>query len=173
MYLRRKIVFDKLIFMRLKFLKIVLLFLVVMLNAQLKENTFYKVSKISDGDTFYVKTENSEKFKIRLIGIDAPESVNWGKKKKIQTFGYESKMYLRTFLYHKKVRLEFDVTKLDFYGRTLAYVYLEDGTFLNKNLVENGYAKVYTFPPNVKYVEVFKKAEKLARSKKLGLWKMN
>jgi hypothetical protein len=61
--------------MKLKFLKIVSLFLVVMLNAQLKENTFYKVSKISDGDTFYVKTENSEKFKIRLIGIDALTSL--------------------------------------------------------------------------------------------------
>ena len=81
-------------------------------------------------------------------------------------------MYLRTFLYHKKVRLEFDVTKLDKYGRSLAYVYLEDGTFVNQNLVENGYARVYTFPPNVKYVEVFKKVEKLARSKKLGLWKI-
>lgn len=119
-----------------------------------------------------VRDEKLVKYKIRLIGIDAPESVNWGLKKHVQLYGYESKMYLRTFLYKKKVRFEFDVTKVDRYGRTLAYAFLEDGTFLNKNLVENGYAKVYTFPPNVKYVEVLKKAEKLARTKKLGLWKI-
>lgn len=142
------------------------------INAQLKQGVFYKILYVNDGDTFIVRDENLVKYKIRLIGIDAPESVNWGYTKHVQPFGYESKMYLRTFLYHKKVRLEFDVTKLDKYGRTLAYAFLEDGTFLNKNLVENGYAKVYTFPPNVKYVEVFKKAEKLARSKELGLWKV-
>lgn len=140
-------------------------------NAQLKQGVFYNIYYVNDGDTFMIRDKNKVKYKVRLIGIDAPESVNWGKKKKVQPFGYESKMYLRTFLYHKKVRLEFDVTKLDFYGRTLAYVFLEDGTFVNENLVENGYAKVYTFPPNVKYVEVFKNAEKLARNKKLGLWK--
>ena len=148
------------------------LFFFLQFNAQLKQGVFYKIWYVNDGDTFMVRDEKLVKYKIRLIGIDAPESVNWGKKKKVQPFGYESKMYLRTFLYHKKVRLEFDVTKLDKYGRSLAYVYLEDGTFVNQNLVENGYARVYTFPPNVKYVEVFKKVEKLARSKKLGLWKI-
>ncbi len=171
MYLRRKIVFVKLIFMRLKFLKIVLLFLVVMLNAQLKENTFYKVSKISDGDTFYVKTENSEKFKIRLIGIDAPESYNVGKKFRKEYFGKEAKIFVTNLLKNKKVKLTFDVQKIDRYGRILAYIYLENGVFLNQYLVENGFAVVATFPPNVKFVEIFTKAEKSARNKKLGLWK--
>ncbi len=157
--------------MRLKFLKIVLLFLVVMLNAQLKENTFYEVSKISDGDTFYVKTENSEKFKIRLIGIDAPESYNVGTKVRKEYFGKEAKIYLTNLLKNKKVKLTFDVQKTDRYGRILAYAYLENGVFLNRHLVENGYAVVATFPPNVKFVEGFTKAEKSARNKKRGLWK--
>jgi micrococcal nuclease len=109
--------------MRLKFLKIVLLFLVVMLNAQLKENTFYKVSKISDGDTFYVKTENSEKFKIRLIGIDAPESYNVGKKFRKEYFGKEAKVFVTNLLKNKKVKLTFDVQKTDRYGRILAYLF--------------------------------------------------
>jgi len=55
-------------------------------------------------------------------------------------------------------------------GRTLAYVYLEDGTFLNKYLVENGYAQLLTYPPNVKYVEVFTAAQTRARESNLGLW---
>ena len=158
--------------MRLKFLKIVLLFLVVMLNAQLKENTFYKVSKISDGDTFYVETESSEKFKIRLIGIDAPESYNVGKKFIKEYFGKEAKVFVTNLLKNKKVKLTFDVQKTDRYGRILAYAYLENGVFLNQYLVENGFAVVATFPPNVKFVEVFTKAEKLARNKKFGLWKV-
>lgn len=141
-------------------------------NAQLKQGVFYNIWYVNDGDTFMIRDENLVKYKIRLIGIDAPESVNWGLKKHVQLYGYESKMYLRTFMYHKKVRLEFDVTKLDRYGRTLAYAFLEDGTFLNKHLVENGYAKVYTFPPNVKYTYILKQAELSARTKKLGLWKV-
>ena len=143
-----------------------------MLNAQLKENTFYTVSKITDGDTFYVMIKNSEKFKIRLIGIDAPESYNVGKKFRKEYFGKEAKVFATNLLKNKKVKLTFDVQKTDRYGRILAYAYLENGVFLNQYLVENGFAVVATFPPNVKFVEVFTKAEKSARNKKLGLWNM-
>ena len=146
-------------------------FAFLVLNAQLKENTFYNVSKISDGDTFYVKTENSEKFKIRLIGIDAPESYNLGTKVRKEYFGKEAKIYLTNLLKNKKVKLTFDIQKTDRYGRILAYAYLENGVFINRHLVENGYAMVATFPPNVKFVEGFTKAEKSARNKKRGLWK--
>lgn len=142
------------------------------LNAQLKENTFYPVSKISDGDTFYVKTKNSEEIKIRLIGIDAPESRNVGIKVRKEYFGKEAKFFVTNLLKNKKVKLTFDVQKTDRYGRILAYVYLENGVFLNQYLVENGIAVVSTFPPNVKFVEIFTKAEKSARNKKFGLWKI-
>ena len=146
-------------------------FLFFFAQAQLQENTWYKVSKITDGDTFYVMTKNSEKFKIRLIGIDAPESYNVGNKFRKEYFGKEAKVFVTNLLKNKKVKLTFDVQKIDRYGRILAYVYLENGVFLNQYLVENGFAVVATFPPNVKYVEVFTKAEKLARKKEVGLWK--
>lgn len=146
-------------------------FLFFFAQAQLQENTWYKVSKITDGDTFYVMTKNSEKFKIRLIGIDAPESYNVGKKFRKEYFGKETKVFATNLLKNKKVKLTFDVQKTDRYGRILAYAYLENGVFLNQYLVENGFAVVATFPPNVKFVEVFTKAEKSARNKKLGLWK--
>ena len=116
-------------------------------------------------------TKNSEKFKIRLIGIDAPESYNVGKKFRKEYFGKEAKVFATNLLKNKKVKLTFDVQKTDRYGRILAYAYLENGVFLNQYLVENGFAVVATFPPNVKFVEVFTKAEKSARNKKLGLWK--
>ena len=146
-------------------------FLFFFAQAQLQENTWYKVSKITDGDTFYVMTKNSEKFKIRLIGIDAPESYNVGKKFRKEYFGKEAKVFATNLLKNKKVKLTFDVQKTDRYGRILAYAYLENGVFLNQYLVENGFAVVATFPPNIKFVEVFTKAEKFARNKKLGLWK--
>lgn len=146
-------------------------FLFFFAQAQLQENTWYKVSKITDGDTFYVMTKNSEKFKIRLIGIDAPESYNVGKKFRKEYFGKEAKVFATNLLKNKKVKLTFDVQKTDRYGRILAYAYLENGVFLNQYLVENGFAVVATFPPNIKFVEVFTKAEKSARNKKLGLWK--
>ena len=146
-------------------------FLFFFAHAQLQENTWYKVSKITDGDTFYVMTKNSEKFKIRLIGIDAPESYNVGKKFRKEYFGKEAKVFATNLLKNKKVKLTFDVQKIDRYGRILAYIYLENGVFLNQYLVENGFAVVATFPPNVKFVEIFTKAEKSARNKKLGLWK--
>lgn len=146
-------------------------FLFFFAQAQLQENTWYKVSKITDGDTFYVTTSSSEKYKIRLIGIDAPESYNVGKKFRKEYFGKEAKVFATNLLKNKKVKLTFDVQKTDRYGRILAYAYLENGVFLNQYLVENGFAVVATFPPNVKFVEVFTKAEKSARNKKLGLWK--
>ena len=145
-------------------------FLFFFAQAQLQENTWYKVSKITDGDTFYVTTSSSEKYKIRLIGIDAPETRNVGVKVRKEYFGTEAKIFVTQLLKNRKVKLTFDVQKTDRYGRVLAYVYLENGIFLNQYLVEKGYAVVSTFPPNVKFVEVFTKAEKSARNKKLGLW---
>jgi micrococcal nuclease len=64
------------------------------------------------------------------------------------------------------------VAKFDRYKRTLAYVYLEDGTFLNAHLLKEGYAAVMTVPPNVKRAELFVNLQKMARKKKKGLWKL-
>ena len=146
-------------------------FLFFFAQGQLQENTWYKVSKITDGDTFYVTTSSSEKYKIRLIGIDAPETRNVGVKVRKEYLGTEAKIFVTQLLKNKKVKLTFDVQKTDRYGRVLAYVYLENGIFLNQYLVEKGYAVVSTFPPNVKFVEKFTQAERNARKLKLGMWK--
>lgn len=146
-------------------------FLFFFAQAQLQENTWYKASKITDGDTFYVTTSSSEKYKIRLIGIDAPETRNVGVKVHKEYFGTEAKIFVTQLLKNKKVKLTFDVQKTDRYGRVLAYVYLENGIFLNQYLVEKGYAVVSTFPPNVKFVEKFTQAERNARKLNLRIWK--
>ena len=131
---------------------------------------FVNIVRVIDGDTFVIFNIYGSEEKIRLIGVNAPESRNSGKKKK-EEFGEESKKYLTNLLKNAKVRLEFDVQRVDRYGRTLAYVYLENGTFLNEYLVKNGYAQVATFPPNVKYKDLFIDAQRYARENKTGLWK--
>ena len=71
----------------------------------------------------------------------------------------------------KTVHLDLDVQQLDRYGRLLAYVYLEDGIFVNAWLVEHGYAQVMTVPPNVKHEGLFLKLQREAREAGRGLWK--
>lgn len=134
-----------------------------------QENRFIPVSKVVDGDTFWVKHPNGTEEKIRLIGVDSPEARRTGRKE-VEYFGKESSDFAKRILSGKKVRLEYDVQRYDRYRRTLAYVYLQDGTFFNSLLVKEGYATVATFPPNVKHEALFLQEEQQARKMKKGLW---
>ena len=127
------------------------------------------VIRVVDGDTFWADVGSEKGINIRLIGVDAPESRNTARKT-IGYYGQQSKEYLTKLLENKKVRLEYDVGRKDQYKRTLAYVYLPDGTFVNADLVKNGYAMVMTIPPNVKYAEKFVKLQRRARNNNRGLW---
>ena len=131
---------------------------------------FYPVSRIIDGDTFWVDDGSEKGLKVRLIGIDAPETRN--SRNKVKTvFGDEATEYLAGLIGWKRVRLEYDIDTLDQYGRTLVYAYLEDGTFVNAIMVRNGYATVMTTPPNVRYAGTFVELERKARKQNRGLWK--
>ncbi|MBI4645908.1 MAG: thermonuclease family protein [Bacteroidia bacterium] len=130
---------------------------------------YLSVKKVIDGDTFWVDDGAEKGVKIRLIGVNAPESRKTGRKE-VEYYGKEAKEYLKKLLKDKKVKLEFDIGRFDRFGRTLAYVYLEDGTFVNADIVKNGYAMVMTIPPNVKFAEVFVKLQQEARENYRGLW---
>src|SRR5690554_3838723 len=110
-------------------------------SVSIEKEGYLNVTKVVDGDTFWADDGSKKGIKIRLIGVDAPESRNVFKKKK-GYYGEEAKTYVSNMLEGQSVRLEYDVDSLDQYGRTLAYVYLTDGTFLNADLVKNGYAMV-------------------------------
>lgn len=116
------------------------------------------VVRVVDGDTIVVKL-NGEDEKVRLIGINTPESVHPDKSKNTQE-GKKASDYTKELLEGQSVSLEFDTQERDKYGRLLAYVYLEDGTFFNEKLILDGYAELATYPPNVKYVDVFEAAQK-------------
>lgn len=133
--------------------------------------SIYKVVKCVDGDTFWVFNKDSVRVKVRLIGVDAPEVKTVFNKKK-HPFGLQSKAYLDSILsVNSFLKLTFDVDSLDRYGRTLAYVFLNDGTFLNEKLVRDGYATVMTISPNVMYQDLMFEAQVYARENKLGIWK--
>lgn len=131
---------------------------------------WYLVTKVVDGDTFWVDNGTSKGIKIRLTGIDAPESQKRWKREE-GYYGKESKAYLTKLLKDKKVRLETDVDSLDRFGRTLSYVYLEDDTFVNAVLIKEGYAVLMTVSPNVRYADLFYKLQVQARENNRGLWK--
>lgn len=119
---------------------------------------------------------------MRLIGIDTPESRYNSKlvrdsrrsRKDTETIlkmGREASDFTRRLVEGKRVRLVFDAQRYDKYRRLLAYVYLEDGTFVNGRIIEEGYAQVMTIAPNVRYARTFLKLEREARRKGNGFWK--
>lgn len=135
------------------------------------------VTRVVDGDTLLL--ENNER--VRLIGIDTPEMHGSDKLKRdsqrsgqdaaaIKELGIQSYEFTKKLVEGKRVRLEFDVDKFDKYNRLLAYVYLSDGTFVNAEIVEQGYASLLTIPPNVKYADLFQKLYREARQNQRGLW---
>jgi micrococcal nuclease len=138
-------------------------------EADKTSHEYYIVTKVVDGDTFVIDDGSKKGARVRLIGVDAPESRKSGRKE-IGYYGKEAKDFMTTLILNKRVRLEYDVNKYDQYMRILAYAYLEDGTFINEYLVESGYAMIMTFPPNVKYSELFLKKQQEARVKNRGLW---
>lgn len=127
----------------------------------------YDVVRVVDGDTIIIRFEGNEE-RVRLIGVDTPESVHPDPKRNDE-FGLVASNFTKNLLTGKQVEIEFDVQERDHYGRLLAYVYV-DGKMVNKTLLEAGMAQVATYPPNVKYVEEFKDLERVARETGVGLW---
>lgn len=127
------------------------------------------VTKVVDGDTFWGQDANKIDYKIRLIGIDAPESRKTGNKP-IGYYGKEASDYLKNLLNGKTVKLEYDKGKTDRYGRVLAYVYLADGTFVNNLLAKEGYANAIYYKPNGKYTQLLSKSCEEAKKLKKGMW---
>jgi len=123
-----------------------------------------KVAYVIDGDT--VKLTRGQK--LRYIGVDTPETKH--PRKPVQYYGKEAYAFNKQLVEGKEIYIEFDVVPTDRYGRWLGYVFLADGTFVNALLVKQGYAKVYTYPPNVKYIDLFRKLETEARKNKRGVW---
>ena len=127
------------------------------------------VQRVVDGDTLVVRVQGQDE-KVRLIGIDTPESVD--PRRPVECFGKEASARLAELLPEKTpVRLVRDVEARDRYGRLLAYVYrADDDLFVNLAMASDGFAEVATFPPNVAHTAEFVAATRNARETGRGLW---
>lgn len=126
------------------------------------------VVRVVDGDTAVFLIDGIEA-KVRFIGVDTPETKH--PNKPVEELGQAASDFTTSLLpVDLEVTLEYDVQEKDRYQRHLCYVWLDNETMLNERLVAEGYATVATYPPNVKYVDVFTRAQQAARENELGLW---
>ena len=115
------------------------------------------MEKVIDGDSLQVRGVGE----VRLIGVDAPE---WD-----APFGKEASAFTRRLVEGEQVRLEYDQQRTDKYGRTLAYVHLPNGVFVNEILIQHGYGRlIKRFP--FRYRDRFQRYEREAQQAGLGLW---
>ncbi len=126
------------------------------------------VKRAVDGDTLAVIVGGVEE-KVRLLGIDTPESVD--PRRAVECYGKEASKQMDQLVTGHDVIMLQDPTNddRDRYGRLLRYIYLRDGTFVNEWMVEHGYAFAYTTYP-FQFKNSFVKLERIARSNELGLW---
>ena len=141
--------------------KFALLF--ALLLAGCSQRDLRTVVRVIDGDTVLLDGEE----RVRLIGIDTPETVH--PSRPVECYGREASAFLRQTVQGRNVRLQFEQQRQDRYGRTLAYLYLKDGTFVNAEMVREGYAHAYTRYP-FRHMEDFRRLERSAREAGRGLW---
>ncbi len=127
-------------------------------NDTIKQQTVNTVTHIVDGDTFDIASGE----RIRMIGIDTPERGEY--------FYKEASTRLEELIGGKEVILIKDVSETDRYGRLLRHVYY-NGVWINKQMIDEGFAKLATFPPDVAHVEIFEQAQQKARDAGVGMWK--
>lgn len=138
----------------------------------------HRVVKITDGDTVHVEDSQGGRLKIRLLGIDCPETSRNSKCKKDKNgcewqpaYGHKAKAELKKMVFRKQVRLVCGKTcKSDPYGRLLRYIESDTGADMGLQLVEGGFCADYSWKyPHVREGE-YLSAQKRAQGKKLGIW---
>ena len=120
------------------------------------------LERVVDGDTIIVHDPQDKRLRVRLTGINAPESVAEDESRNTEEGRIASK-FLKDFLKDTKiVYLEYDVGRYDQYNRTLAYVWIKHNDayiMVNEVILASGHAKPVYIKPNLKYADDFRKYE--------------
>lgn len=128
-----------------------------------------KVLRVVDGDTILVRdTAGGAVERVRYIGVDTPESVK--PNTPVQCFAHQASDFNRRLVQGKLVRLVPDQEPRDKYGRSLAFVYA-GSTFVNAELLRNGYARTIEIAPNISKADYFAGLERVAIRTNKGLWR--
>lgn len=120
-----------------------------------------QVTYVYDGDSIEVDLDG-QTYRLRYIGVDSPE--------RDEPFYQEALEFNRDLVEDQTVILVRDVSETDQYGRLLRYVYLEDGRFVNGELIRNGMARLVTFPPDVAQTDYLRGLQEEARQASAGMW---
>lgn len=120
-----------------------------------------QVVNVIDGDTVDVRLDGRD-YRLRYIGVDTPE--------RDEPYYREASAANRNFVEGATVTLVKDVSETDRFGRLLRYVYLDDGTFVNAELIAGGYGRVVSFPPDVAQLDYFTDLQRDAREAERGMW---
>jgi micrococcal nuclease len=132
-------------------------------SAPVSGESVAQVTRVIDGDTFEI--EGGER--VRLIGIDTPESVK--PNSTVECFGKEASEYLKSLIEGKEVRLERDRTDRDRYARLLRYAYLGE-VFVNEKVVIEGYAESVAYKPDTAKQGILDRAEAAAKIEQRSRW---
>ena len=129
----------------------------------------YRVARVIDGDTFTVKVGPATT-KVRVIGIDTPESVD--QRRPVQCFGKEASSRASALLSGKEVWLEVDPSQdtRDRYGRWLRFVWVDNRTDFGLSMISDGYALEYTYELPHRYQVEYRRAQAQASAGSVGLW---
>jgi micrococcal nuclease len=126
------------------------------------------VIRAVDGDTILVRGAGGRTERVRYIGVDTPESVK--PDSPVECYGHEASDYNASLVEGKRVRLVPDREAEDKYGRSLAFVYVGN-TFVNAELLKNGYARTIEIEPNTSKADYFAGLERVAIRTNTGLWR--
>lgn len=139
----------------------------------IKNKNIYFVTRVIDGDTIEVKSENEEISKVRVIGINAPE-IN-DERERVRCLAQLAKNKAKELALNKKVKLNIDPSqeKADRFGRLLRYIELEDGRDFGLVMIKEGYAYEFTFRLPYQKQQIYKQAQKYAENNKKGLWNLD
>ena len=132
--------------------------------------TLSHVAYVHDGDTLYLQpdgtTSRADEITVRLIGIDTPEL-----RPEVQCYAIKARDHVRMMLPKgTPVWIMADKEKLDKYGRSLLYLWTKNGTSVNLDLVEKGYATALNIAPSNTYWRQFASAESTAKDARVGIW---
>ena len=136
----------------------------------LSKSVAYRVVRVIDEDTIIVAADGTDPFKVRLIGVDTPETIH--PSKPVQHYGKEASRFTTNLLKGERVHLVYEGDKptRDKSARVLAYVYrAPDGLFVNAEIIRQGYGHAYVKFP-FKYLEQLRQLERFARQAEKGLW---
>ncbi len=126
-----------------------------------------KVIRVIADDTVIVALAWSEE-RVRLLRINTPELSD--PRPTVRALAVEAKDVLRKLVEGTQVTLDYDVVRRDRHGQLLAHLHLQDGTWVNREMLQLGYAELMTIPPNVRYTPELREAEREASQEGRGLW---